>query len=227
MKYKSPLISKGSGSVAGCVFSRNRFGPYIRNRTVPTNPGTLPQTGVRTRFSNLATRWKMTLTDMQRQSWNEYATQVPKIDTLGDPIFLTGFNWYVGVNTLRQYAAGSIIDQGPTTFNHTVLSPVSLLADATADEFTIVFTNTDEWATAVGGFLFAFVGGPTNFTRFFYKGPFTYLATVNGAVVPPTSPATASYDGITANMKYWMRFIASSADGRLSVPQITMAIATI
>lgn len=226
MKYKSQLLTQGSGSVGGCTFSHNRYGMYVRNRSIPVNPGSLNQTGIRTQFSNLATRWKMTLTDMQRQSWNEYAAQVPKIDTLGDPIFVTGFNWYVGVNALRRYAGGfsTYIDQGPTTYNHTPLQPVTAAADSTADEFNVSFVNTDEWANTVGGCLCIFVGGPTNFTRYFYKGPFTKLGSVIGAVVPPTSPQTFPYDGLTDNMKYWLRAIAISADGRMSMPQITMAL---
>jgi len=224
MKYKSPLISQGSGSVAGCVFSHNRFGAYIRNRTVPVNPGSIAQTDIRTHFSNAATQWKMTLDDMQRQSWNEYAAAVPKIDPLGDTIFLTGFNWYVAVNSLRGFLGMTPLEQGPVTYNQTVLSMVSFTADATADEFSVTFNNADEWAIAVGGRLVLFIGGPTNFTRFFFKGPFSFIGTVSGAVVPPTSPAVVPFDGIAADVKYWLRAIALSVDGRLSVPQISMAI---
>ena len=224
MKFKSTLIAQGSGSVGGCVFSHNRYGKYIRNRSIPVNPNSIAQSDIRTQFADSAIRWKMTLTDMQRQSWNEYAAQVPKVDALGDPIFITGFNWYVAVNALRKYVGLAYLDQGPTTFNHSTLSSVSVLADSTADEFTVSFTNTDEWATALGGFMAVFVGGPTNFTRTFFKGPFKFLDVVAGAVVPPASPATMPYDGITDNMKYWLRVIACSADGRLSFPQITMAV---
>jgi len=43
MKFKSPILSQASGSIAGITFSHNRGGMYVRARAVPTNPGSPQQ----------------------------------------------------------------------------------------------------------------------------------------------------------------------------------------
>ena len=181
---------------------------------------------VRTVFGDLATAWKMELDGALRAAWDMYAAQVPKTDALGQTMFITGFNWYVACNTPRLQASKPRVDIAPVIFNQTMLSPVSFNA-ITPSDYVVTFNNTDEWAGAIGGFLFLFAGGPTNDTIQFYKGPFARLAPgfINGAVVPPASPNTQTkLPEFNVGQKLWLRVIASAADGRLSAPQILGAV---
>jgi len=225
MKYKSPLISQGSGGVAGCVFSHNRFGAYIRNRTVPTNPLGAEQVRVRQILAGLATGWLNDLTSTQREAWTVYGNNVPKIDALGQTFFSTGLNWYIAVNQPRLNFNKPRIDDAPTIFTHAELNPVVITGNAGDQEVSVTFNNTDSWAGAVGGFLYLYIAPPQNQSIFFHKSPFRGWATINGAVVPPTSPAVvaatkASPYTLASGSKLFVRAMAQTSDGRISPPQI-------
>lgn len=227
MKFTSQIVAAASGSVGGCVYSRNRYGQYIRNRAVPVNPGSVFQDAVRSGLSALAVAWVSELTQVQRDGWDAYAAAVPRTDALGNTIHILGLNWYVAMNTLRLQSGLTRIDTAPIQQTGTSMTPPEPFANSPAnEEFDVTFTNTDEWAGAVGGSLYVFVGQPTNITRNFMKGPFRLADRIAGAVVPPTSPATlVSPFAYAAGQKLWVRFIAQAADGRLSAPTVRSAIA--
>lgn len=226
MKYISITNSAQSGSVAGCTYSRNRYGQYARSRAIPVNPASAFQNATRATFAALAQAWVTELTDAQRAAWDTYAANVPKIDSLGRSIFVLGLNWYIGINTLRAVGLQTRLDTAPILFTGTSLTlPTLTLTNPATDEIEIGYTNTDEWAGAVGGRLHVFTGGPTNETRNFFGGPFRYVTDAIGAVVPPTSPLlTTSAQPYSAGQKLWARLIAQAADGRLSFPVIINAV---
>src|SRR3990170_2221599 len=176
-----------SGKVGGNVFSRNRFGAYIRARVVPVNPNTVFQQDVRGRFGTLTNRWNNVLTAAQRTAWTVYAQTVPVTNRLGLGINLTGLNWYLASNALRSQAGFIFIDTAPTVFTLGTYT-VPVLTATAAGGFSIAFTNTDAWANEIGGAMCFFQGQPVSSTINFFKGPFRFLGTVNGAVVPPASP---------------------------------------
>jgi hypothetical protein len=139
-------------------------------------------------MSNLAVGWQNLLTVAQRTSWENYATQVTIPDALGNPMYLTGLNWYVKVNTPRLQAGKTRLDTASAIGTLGVLTPIVLSATAPAT-LSIAFTNADFWATAVGGHLFVYASRPQAPTTNGFKGPYRFAGAVNGAVVPPTSPA--------------------------------------
>lgn len=87
-----------SGSIAGQTFSRNRNGQYVRTRAMPTQPRTTQQLLVRTNLSLFARLWGG-LGEGTQSAWISAAALIPKIDSLGQTYYLTGFQYYVGVNT--------------------------------------------------------------------------------------------------------------------------------
>jgi hypothetical protein len=229
MKFNSQIIAEGSGSVAGCVFSRNRYGPYIRNRSIPTNPNSSFQQTVRANFSLLATAWNVDLDASERAAWDNYAALVPRVDSLGNAIFTTGLNWYIAVNSLRLNQAIARLDAAPVIFNMTGLAPVALnTADVSSQNLSVGFTATDEW-NADDGFLFVFMGRPQNESHTFFKGPFRFAALLAGdTAIPLTSPQLIAPIPfvIGLDQRVYMRVIATSPDGRISTPQIDSVIAT-
>jgi hypothetical protein len=227
MLYTSPLIAAGSGSVAGCTFSRNRSGQYIRNRSVPTNPSTSFQQIMRGALATLVARWTDTLTPAQREDWTTWAVNTPQTNPLGFSFNLTGQQAYVKMNAARIQAGITIVDAAPTTFSGAPLTPAtSFVADAAEQDITFAFTNTDEWATAVGGFLAVFISRPQNPSVNFYKGPFLFAGTVLGAVVPPTSPAAIDAPfPFVVGQRVFVRLRAATADARISTSQFGTALA--
>jgi hypothetical protein len=79
------------------------------------------------------------------------------------------------------------------------------------------FTNTDTWATAVGGALLVFMSRGQSPTINSFKGPYRFAGKVAGAVSPPTSPQNiTSPFTLAATQRVFVRFIAVTADGRVS-----------
>jgi len=230
MKYKSLFLQQASGSVSGCTWSRNRYGQYVRNRTVPVNPNTDLQNMIRSAFGYLATRWNQNLTDAQRDGWNAYAAAVPRIGPLGDTQFTTGINWYIACNSAAKMLTTTrgVLDDAPTMFNMASLSSVSIsAASAGAQTVTIEFNNTDEWAIATGGLLLVQCGIGVNPTRNFYKGPFQFNpddpAVAGDTTTPPTTGVDITpFTTIVEGQRIYARFVASNADGRISPPQIAV-----
>jgi len=221
MKYTSQIIAAGSGSVGGCVFSRNRYGKYVRNRSIPVNSQTAQQQTVRNLFGVYASRWTSTLTAAQRTAWNTYAANVGVVGPLGETQFLTGLNWYIACNTFRLQVGLATVDAAPTTFSLATFTPppVPIVADDSSNNITVPYANTDPWATAVGGALAAYVSLPMSPSINFYKGPYRFAGVALGAVVPPTSPITIAQTTMVTGQLMALQLRACLADGRISAVQ--------
>lgn len=117
MKWRGPLGGgAASGKLGALVASRAKNTQYLRARTKPVNPNTVPQQGVRNALKTLASTWQH-LSDIAQALWSGYAVEVRKTNALGDPGTLSGVNWYVGNNIPRVNAGLTIITNGPTTFD--------------------------------------------------------------------------------------------------------------
>jgi hypothetical protein len=96
-----------SGSQGQTTASRNRFGQYDRQRSMPTQPRTATQLAVRNQLSAASKAWSG-LTDEQRASWENYSKQHPRTDSLGQSIVLTGHQTFVAVNVFNQQVGVAI-----------------------------------------------------------------------------------------------------------------------
>lgn len=218
MKFTSQIIAAGSGSIGGCTVSRNRSGMYMRNRAVPVNPSSSFQTTVRGALATLVARWSSVLTPTQRSGWDTWAANTPQTDSLGNPVTITGQNAYIKMNTLRIQTGLSVVDVAPIIFANAVLTPPGIVsATAATEALSISFTNTDAWATAVGGRLIVFTGRPQNASKQFFKGPYRFAGFVNGAATPPTSPQsiTAAFP-FDVGQRVHVKFRAVNVDSRIS-----------
>lgn len=218
MKYTSAIMTEASGSLRGIVASHNAGGTYFRGRTVPVNPQSSQQTAVRNAMANIAQAWSGTLTATQRNGWNTYAFNTPVTDSLGAPIKLSGFNWYNACNIPRLQVGLSRIDTAPSIFNLAALTlPVITSITATTRVMILTFTNTDLWATLVGGSLLVYTSRPQDAGISFYKGPYQFAGRVNGAGTPPTSPQNITTPfTLAAGQQVFAQFRAVNADGRIS-----------
>ncbi len=186
-----PAGGAPSGALGATVFSHGRFGAYMRARVIPTNPGSAGQVLARNRMSMLSNSWYNVLSAAQRAAWDTYAANVPVTNRIGQQIFLTGLNWYVGNNALRDNAAGlDRVDDAPDIFN---LSSYDITDDPSASEATQVisvpFDNTDEWAQDDGALL-GFSTRPQNASVHYNNKPYRLAGVELGVTAtPPTSPA--------------------------------------
>jgi len=93
-----------SGKSDGTVFSRNRFGAYVRTKTVPVNPNTGQQSVAREAFRTATGAWKA-LSNADRAAWNTFAAAYVYIDVFGQSKKLTGAQLFIGANA-RQSQLG-------------------------------------------------------------------------------------------------------------------------
>lgn len=222
-----PLIKFGGGitemrgSMAGNVYSRNRYGAYMRARTVPVNPNTARQQAVRASLAFLTNRWSQDLTAAARTAWNLYGASVSVLNKLGESMFLSGFNHYIRSNTIRKVRAGAVKDNGPVIFEIPDADPLfAITASEATQQFTITYDDTLDWDNETDGYLWVFQGSPQNAQRNFFGGPWRFLGQVDGVTAAPVaSPliADATFP-IAAGQRQWCYARLSRADGRLSAP---------
>jgi hypothetical protein len=213
------LVSEIRGSLAGTVFSRNKGGAYIRNRTVPINPNTSFQQIVRNIMGNLSNTWVDTLTAIQREGWETYAANLLLPDKLGDMRAISGNSMYVRCNTARVQAGLVREDDAPIVFVNAETDPSLLVTgDATADEVDVVFDNTLPWANEDDASMAVYVSRPQNPTVNYFEGPYRFAGKIDGdAITAPTSPAAIPAPfGLTAAQKVFIRTVVLRADGSIS-----------
>lgn len=218
MKYTSAIASTGSGSVGGATASHNRGGQYFRRRAIPVNPNTTQQQAVRGFFSALQAAWNSILTAAQRSGWDTYALNTPVTDSLGNPVNAGGKGMYTRGNVGRLQASMTRVDAAPTVFGLPALTAPGVTSlIASTGILTYTFTNTDAWATAVGGALMVFVSRPQSGSTNGFNGPFRFAGKTLGAASPPTSPGTVTSPfTYTVGQKGFVRFVAVTADGRVT-----------
>ena len=219
MIFTSPIITVGSGSVAGLTFAHNKGGNYIRARTIPTDPNSPEQQSIRAFVGNLAGLWNSILTAAQRVDWNTYAANVPLLNALGQSRTVSGIAMYIRSNVARLQASLSRIDAAPSVFTLGDFTNPSFGFDATADEVDVNFDNTDAWANEDDAAMIVWASRPQNDTIDFFKGPYRIAGLIAGdAITPPTSPAAiAAPFTAVAGQRVFERIVVVRADGRVSL----------
>lgn len=208
-----------SGSIGGSVYSRNRFGAYIRARSIPVNPNTDRQVAVRNAVRALAIGWQTILTQAERDAWAVYAANVTWKNRLSQDVKLTALNQYVRSNTPLLVGAFARIDAAPTIMD---LAQAEQSLSAIASEATQLITVTVDvaapWAIEDNGHEFIYTGLPQNSGVKFFGGPYRYAFVINGQVaVPPVGPFPfASPFPIAEGQRIWIRTRVARADARLS-----------
>lgn len=181
MKY---LGETRSGSYAGQTASRNRFGQYVRNRSVPVNPNSVAQGAVRARLSNNAAAWRA-LTDVQRAGWTSLGLDITRTDSIGQTYNLTGFQAYCLVNNNNLAAGNAIVSAAPLLVDPGTL--LTLTVTLTAAAFSLAYTATP---LSAGVRIFASASPQRSAGRAF-EGDFRLIAVSAAAAASPLVLTTA------------------------------------
>ena len=129
-------VSNIQGSIAGNTFTRSKAGPAARNRVKPNNPATPAQLAQRERIVRLSKAWQQ-LTEDQRKSWDAEAKEQKTKGVCGNNITLTGHQYFVRVNSLRE-SNGDIADP----------AVIPAAAEFTADIFSATVDAAADIATS-------------------------------------------------------------------------------
>ena len=135
------IISEMRGKVAATVYTKNKAGAAIRNRTTPINRRSVGQTQKRQELSSLSSLWRG-LTQAQIDGWNSAAASFPQQDSLGQTIFLTGAQLYIRCNANLILIGEATISDAPTPASFAVLAVGAIAFDASSGSATVAFTPT-------------------------------------------------------------------------------------
>lgn len=210
-----------SGSIAGNVYARNRFGNYARARTKPTNPNTAAQQTVRAAMAQLADRWSQIVTAVQRTAWELYASSVAMQNKLGETVYLTGFNHYMRSNIVAIQAGLTVVDAGPVVFELPDQDPLFAASGSDGTQLiAVTFDDAAAWVDEDDAALLTYQGQPQNPQRNFFNGPWKYMDVLLGdGVTPETTPDDqAAVTVITELQRVWIYGRIRRADGRISEP---------
>jgi len=219
MKFISIGEAESRGSIAGRVYSRNRYGPYVRNRAVPINPNTARQQAARLNFSDCAVQWSNVLTPAQRIAWNLYGDSVVVKNNLGQDIFLSGFNHYLRSNTAILQVAGTKVAPGPVIFTLPGADGLFVPSISEATQLiSVVFDIARDWVGEDDAYMYLYMSQPRSPGRTFIGGPYRFAAEIAGdATTPPTSPETVAVPFVVVEgQRVIVQARIGRADGRLS-----------
>lgn len=219
MKFLETFAKSMSGSIGGITASHNRFGSYLRGRTIGVNPNSDRQQLVRSIFAALSHDWSNLLTPANRAAWNLYASNVAFKDALGQDIYLTGYNHFIRTNTVALLAAVPQVNGGPTIFTLADQDPaMTPTVDEAQQEISVVFDDTMAWLDEDGACMQISMSRPAN-VGIIYIPPVSRVAgyILGNGTTPPTTPATMDVPFPVAETN---RVIVTGrilmADGRLS-----------
>lgn len=206
-----------SGSIGATVYSHNRFGAYIRARSVPVNPNTARQVAARNATRSISIAWQNTLTQDQRDAWNVYAANVSWTNKLGDTVNLTGLNHYLRSNSIRVQNGIARVDAAPVIFT---LATAELALAVTASEATQDLTIDGDpgaaWIGEADAWQFYSMGIPQSGGIGFFGGPYRQIRAVPGAGPPPFPQVIPAAFPFAEGQRLWVRSRIARGDGRLS-----------
>lgn len=136
-----PLAAALSGSIGGTTFSRNRGGPYVRNRSIPVDPNTSSQQNVRSILATQSASWA-DQTDAIRAAFQNWAVQNPVVNALGRTILLSGQQAFVQLNSRLAFRALATLTSPPIVNAPDGLATLAVAGDIGAGAVDITFTVT-------------------------------------------------------------------------------------
>lgn len=135
------IVADIRNKLNGSVFSKNRYGAYVRTKVTPVNPQTTDQQNARNTLSSISSSWR-SLTQGQRDAWSAAAAQFPFTDIYGNAKILSGSALYTKLNiNALTYGGGGIAD-APSPVAVQTPGVISVTAAAGTPAMSIVFANT-------------------------------------------------------------------------------------
>lgn len=201
----------------GSVFSKNRYGSYVRTKVTPVNPQTSAQQNVRNRLSTNAQAWRG-LTEVQRQGWIDAAVNFPVTDIYGNTKILSGSALYTSLNNNLAMIGEAAISEAPSPVAIPQLTLDSVTADDSAN--TVIIAGT---TPVPADFAMAVFATP-NVTpgRSFVKNLFRFVDALAAAAASPfdiSAAYTALFgDPVAGNKVFVKAFYVSTITGQAGIP---------
>lgn len=218
VKYGAGIIQM-SGSIAGNVHARNRFGNYVRPRTKPVNPHSSRQEAARAIISYLAEYWHQDLDAVQRGLWDTYAAAVAMKNRLGETVHLTGFNHFIRTNAAQKGMGETEIAAAPTVLSLPEKDTDLVVSEEDIAAQTFTFTcNVSGWdpnGDPKFGILL-YQGQPQLASRNFFAGPWRFMDFIDAVEGAAGTGTLAAAFAFALGQKVWFQARVITVSGRLS-----------
>lgn len=133
-------IADARGKLNGHVFSKNRYGNYVRNKVTPVNPSTSFQTTVRNRLAGISSSWAG-LTAVQRNAWNAAIGSYGKTNIFGDIINPSGKTLHQKLNNELLICGEAVISTPPVPVGVDAFTAISIAIAAGAATAALTYAS--------------------------------------------------------------------------------------
>jgi hypothetical protein len=211
------IVADIRNKLNGSVFSKNRYGSYIRTKVTPVNPQTTAQQNVRNRLATNSQAWRG-LTESQRNGWITAASSFPTTDIFGNPKILSGNALYVSLNNNLAVIGAALITDAPSPVSIPALSIVSLTADISSSTFDIDFLQSPIPAgVAMVVEATPQVGPGISFVKNLYRNVNSFAAATNSPI-DLFADYVAKFGALTLGQKVFVRcFYVSTVTGQAGI----------
>lgn len=185
------MFGQFSGSQGNTTASHNRYGSYVRNRTIPVNPNSTAQQDVRSGFASFTKTWRE-LTESQRTGWADLAAQIPILDPQGQSIVLAGNSTFMRYNLARRAVGASELQDPPPLDTPPQVTTATLTATDAAPgpaALTVAYSALDGTAN---NFLIVRASAPRSVGKTYVsRGEMKQITSVAGDAASPLDIQTA------------------------------------
>lgn len=186
------IVADMRNKLNGSVFSKNRYGAYVRTKVTPVNPQTDAQQNVRNQFATASQAWRG-LSEAQRQSFIDAAPAFPVFDIFGNSKILSGSALYNKLNLNLSAAGVGAIDTAPSPAAIPPIIGLSLTATVTGP----VMTLTSDTAVVPAGTVMIVQATPLYGPGIsFVKNKYRQIATVAAAGTIDTHSIYTTWNAI-------------------------------
>jgi hypothetical protein len=119
------------GTIAGTTFTANKSGAYAKSWSKGPNPNSTTQSAQRYNLTNMSKSWAA-VPEADKADWDTWASDPAQelINALGDPYYLSGFQWYVKCNTWLKTANRNPITTYPSSAWPAIADSIALTCAA-------------------------------------------------------------------------------------------------
>lgn len=218
------IVADIRNKLNGSVFSKNRYGAYVRTKVTPVNPQSTSQQNARAILGSLAQTWR-TLTEPQRQSWIDAAPNFPFSDIYGNSKILSGSTLFQKLNNTLSSNEVQINLLAPSPSQIPNLALASLTATAGTQLLSLDFAPSPIPANTI--LIIESTGNvPPGIS--FVKNKFRKISTASSSDTSPanlTSDFTDVHGSLVIGQKIFVRVkVLNTVTGQVGVPYQIMAI---
>lgn len=201
-----------TGSLAGNTFQRNQSGAIARTRVNRSKRTTSKMAVTQARTFDLLSRWQ-NLAEANQLNWNTFAAAHTHTNIWGQEKTISGFNWFVSVNSNLALVGASLLDNPPDFTLPPAIETLEIVAIAGGLSFNYTISGDVDQVTGI-----IYTTPPIQATTLSFRQHLRYThqgdaqnsedldvaadwSNIHGLPFPPSDPANFWVGGIMYTIK--------------------------